>query len=284
MMNPKMFLDLELRRLPFGYSMNQMMYIKKLARRFGIDESSKLVSTPMENRLRIERTGIVSEYPELRALIGGLLFIARNSRPDVLFAVNYVSRFMNEGTPQIFHYALRILKYLFSTADYSIVFRAASESSVVAYVDASFADARDSACQSTGGYLIFVNGDLVSWNTRKQKRTATSTTEAEYIALNDAVHEVAFIRKLQESICGRKEAAVIFKDNTSAMRIAEGTESSLSRFLLTKEFAIREAVNNGEIEMRKVSTVDQLADILTKALDKASFQRIRNFLLESNIN
>jgi len=79
MMNPKMFLDLELRRLPFGYSMNQMMYIKKLARRFGIDESSKLVSTPMENRLRIERTGIVSEYPELRALIGGLLFIARNS-------------------------------------------------------------------------------------------------------------------------------------------------------------------------------------------------------------
>lgn len=139
----------------------------------------------MENRLRIENTGILSEYPKLRALIGGLLFIARNSRPDVLFAVNYVSRFLNEGTSKIFHYAMRILRYLYCTSEYSLLFEATLEESVVAYVDASFADARDSACQSTGGYLIFVNGDLVSWNTRRQKQTATSTTEAEYIALND---------------------------------------------------------------------------------------------------
>lgn len=96
------------------------------------------------------------------------------------------------------------------------------------------------------------------------------------------MHELAFIRKLQETICGRNKPAIVYEDNTSAMRIAEGTESSLSQFLLTKEYAIREAINNGEIEMRKVSSAEQLADILTKALDKSSFSKIRDFLLEKD--
>lgn len=152
---------------------------------------------------------------------------------------------------------------------------------MVAYVDASFADVRDQNCESTGGYLIFSHGDLIAWSTCKQKTVSPSTAQAEYTALNDAIKEITFVRQLHKDICKIEVPARIFEDNTSAIRIAEGTESSSSRFLLTKQFAIRQAVMDGEVVIHKISSVDQLADIMTKALDKANFSRIRCFLLES---
>lgn len=279
MTKPKIFLGIQIYNQPDYKILNQSIYIEKLARRFGVDDFRPM-DTPMEARLQIARTGTQSEYPGLRALIGGLLFISRNTRPDISFPVNYISRFQSEGTQQIFKYALRILRYLYSTRDYSLIYRSMASEPVIAYVDASFADAKDCKFQSTGGYLIFSYGDLIAWSTKKQNRTAVSTTEAEYIALNDARKEISFVSELHAQICKIREPAIVYEDNSSAIRIAEGTESSSSRFLLTKEHAIREAVLENEIVLRKVSTVDQYADILTKSLDRSNFIRIRNFLLE----
>ena len=142
MFKPKLFLGVEISVHGENRVMNQSTYIWKLAKRFGIDKT-EVIYTPMETRLKLKRTGIRCEYPGLRALIGGLLFVARSTRPDILFPVNYLSRFQSEGTKQIFKYALRILRYLVSTVDYSLVYHSDSDESIVAYVDASFADVQD---------------------------------------------------------------------------------------------------------------------------------------------
>ena len=63
----------------------------------------------MKTKLKLIRTGVLCEYPGLRALIGGL-FVARNTRPNIYFLVNYLSRFQSEGTKQIYKYALQILR------------------------------------------------------------------------------------------------------------------------------------------------------------------------------
>lgn len=177
---PKVFSGVQLRRLDGCRILNQSVYIEKLARKFRFNPDL-YYDTPMEHRLAIKRTGDPSEHHVLRALIGGLLFIACNTRPDIMFAVNYLSLFLSEGTPLIFKYAMRILSSFHETRHYSL------DDHVVSFVDAAFADARDSKYESTGGYLIFCYDNLVAWSTRKQKRTSTSPAEAEYTALNDAV-------------------------------------------------------------------------------------------------
>lgn len=77
------------------------------------------------------------------------------------------------------------------------------------------------------------------------------------------------------------DPAIVYEDNSLAMNIANGTESSFSRFLLTKYYSVRQAVLHGEIEVRKIATAEQLADIMTKALDKNKFTHIRDFIFES---
>ena len=88
---------------------------------------------------------------------------------------------------------------------------------------------------------------------------------------------------LSREIEGEDSPAIIYEDNSSAIRIAEGNETSCSRFLLTKQYAIHQAVIENEIVIRKIPTLLQYADILTKALDGANFARIRDFLLTNCI-
>ena len=279
MSEPRLFVGLELRRYEQAFVISQKQYLTKLARKFGVTDP-QFTKTPMDTKLHIVRDLQGGEYPGLRALVGGLLYMTRCSRPDVYLAVNKVSRVLNYANEQIYCHALRILSYLQATKDYVLVFRSSDKRSVYAFVDASFADSREDQYQSTGGYLIFANGDLVAWACKKHQTTDNSTSMAEYTALNVALREIMFVKALSEDIEGISEPAIIYEDNSSTLAIANGTETSLSRFLLTKHFAIRQAVQAGEVIIEKVSTVDQLADIMTKALDKAKFETIRSFLLE----
>lgn len=75
-------------------------------------------------------------------------------------------------------------------------------------------------------------------------------------------------------LLGIVEPALIYKDNTSAMKIANGTESTCSRFLLINEFAVHQAIQEKDVEIKSVLSEDQVADIMTKALEKGKFVEI----------
>ena len=83
--------------------------------------------------------------------------------------------------------------------------------------------------------------------------------QAEYTALDDATKEIMFVREreLHKQIAGIVQPAIIYEDNSSAINISQGTESTCSRFLLTKYFAIRQMRQANKIDIRKVSTVNQ---------------------------
>lgn len=203
-------------------------------------------STQMETNLRIKRTGVRLELTEMRSLIGALSFLARNTRPDIMYAVNYLSRFQNEATHEVIAYIKQILRYLRGTIDFGLIYRSSGNRAVTCFIDASFATASDNEYQSTSGFLLYTFGDLVNWSTQKQQHSVTSTAAAEFIALNDSIKEISFIRFLNESIFDIIESAVVYEDSSSAISIANGTESRESRFRLTKQFAIYQAVKEKE--------------------------------------
>ena len=122
---------------------------------------------------------------------------------------------------------------------------------------------------------------MVSWGTCKHQSTDTSTAQAEFVAMHNALKEITFVKAFYTHILDVNVPAIIMEDNSAALNVALGTETQFSRFLLTKYFAIRKAVMDSELIVKKVSTEDQLADIMTKALDRSKFEVIRDFLLQS---
>ena len=144
---------------------------------------------------------------------------------------------------------------------------------MTAFVDASLASAKEDQLQATTGFLIYTFGDLIDWGTKKQSRSMTSTAAAEFVAMNDTMKEIMFIRSLNEKILNIREVATLFEDNSSAISIANGTESSEGRFTLTKYYAIRQAIEQNEIQVQSVPGTFQIADIMTKAVDGSTFQR-----------
>ena len=141
---PKNFLGIEIERDKESKTtkLYQRDYTYRVLERFGMLDSHPKM-TPMETNLQIEKTGIRNEDTEVRSLIGALLYLSRNTRPDISFAVNYISRFQSESTPQILIYGKRILRYLKGTIDMGSIFDSNGQRAVTAFVDASFASAKE---------------------------------------------------------------------------------------------------------------------------------------------
>ena len=94
---------------------------------------------------------------------------------------------------------------------------------LVGYFDASLMDYTLSR-KSTGGYVFFYQGSVVSWKCKKQGMVALSTTEAEYISGTDAAKELLWIANFLECI-GRKELNLcLLGDNKSALALAKNND------------------------------------------------------------
>lgn len=107
-----------------------------MVRNYGQQEG-KRVSTPMEENLKV-KTPEINEDSEYRAIIGSLLYLSRGTRPDISYAVNFLSRFNGRSTKEVMAYARRVIRYLNYTKDLKLKFNS-NKNSLKLFVDASFA-------------------------------------------------------------------------------------------------------------------------------------------------
>ena len=129
-------------------------------------------------------TGIVNApYAEA---VGSLLYLSNGTRPDLSFAVNKASRYLQKPTKLHWNAVKRILKYLKRTLDYGLMIEADINSHLQVYSDADFAREIET-CKSTFGYLIKLGSSVLTWSSQRQATTALSTTDAEYMAVCQAV-------------------------------------------------------------------------------------------------
>jgi len=118
---------------------------------------------------------------------------------------------------------------------------------------------------------------LVNWQSIKQKVVALSSCEAEYIATTTTVTQALWPSRLLEELLGRHVEVVELKvDNKSALALAKNPVFHVrSKHIRIKYHFIRSCLEDGSIKADHISTTDQLADILTKSLDKAKFEEMR---------
>lgn len=243
-------------------------------------QDCKSSSTPLEPNLKLENVDSNQLEKPYRELVGCLMYVMLTSRPDLSMAVGYFSRFQGCASVEHWNYLKRVLRYIKGTLDLKLIYRRLPMSSMlVGYADADWAnDVNDR--KSITGYVIQVFGSAVSWTSKKQSTVSLSSTEAEYIALCHAACEIVWLQQfLIEIGMSLVLPTVVYEDNQACIRISEEPrEHKRMKHIDTKYNFIREKIQEGKIQMRYISTSDQLADIMTKGLPYGSFKKFVEML------
>jgi hypothetical protein len=231
-----------------------------------------------------------------RSIVGMLLYLSNNTRPDIAFAVHQCARFTH--APRQIHAAAikAIARYLIKTHDKGLIMCPSGDLGVDCYVDADFAglwlqeDHQDPLCvKSRTGFLISIGGCPLTWTSKLQTEVALSTMEAEYIALSQSMRELLPIRELVREMSTtmgyKKEFEIrthskIFEDNNGALILASSPRMTpRSKHIAVKYHFFRSHVADGSIKILKIATDEQKADIFTKGLVRAIFEIIRRLVM-----
>jgi hypothetical protein len=154
-----------------------------------------------------------------------------------------------------------------------------SETKLIGYNDSDLAGDVDDR-KSTSGSVFLLGTSLVTWAFQKQRVVALSSCEAEYIASANAACQGIWLSRLLAGLLGIPTPKVnLLVDNKSAIALSKNpVHHDRSKHIDTRYHFIRDCVDRGEVDVEHVSTVEQLADILTKALGRVRFAELRQKL------
>ncbi|GJY98529.1 retrovirus-related pol polyprotein from transposon TNT 1-94 [Tanacetum coccineum] len=203
------FLGLQVSQNPRGIFINQSKYAQEILKKFGFDSCTP-IDTPMAERPNLDedKGGKLIDPTRFRGMVGSLMYLSA-SRPDIVFAVCMCARYQAKPTEMHLTAIKRIFRYLKGTINMGLWYPKDSGFELKAFADADYAGCHDTR-RSTSGSAQFLGHRLVSWSSKKQKSTAISTTEAEYIALSGCCAQILWMRDEAHN------AAVAFMANLSS--------------------------------------------------------------------
>ncbi|GJV60730.1 putative ribonuclease H-like domain-containing protein [Tanacetum coccineum] len=176
------FLGLQVKQKADGIFISQDKYVAEILKKFDF-ANVKTASTPIETQKPLVKDEEASDVDVhlYRSMIGSLMYLTA-SRPDIMFAVCACSRF--QVTPKSSHLSAvkRIFRYLKGKPKLGLWYPRVSSFDLESYSDSDYAGANLDRKSTTGG-CQFLGRRLISWQCKKQTIVATSTTEAEYVAV-----------------------------------------------------------------------------------------------------
>lgn len=195
-----MFIGLQIERDRIEKSMriHQKAYITQIIERFGMNDAKPVFIPADPHAILGPVKENESEIPNVpyRDAVGSLMFLAIVSRPDIAFAVNVLSRFLNKHDQSHWNTAKRVFKYLIGTAELGIMYKSDGNDFILeGYSDADFTGDVETRRSTTGYMFILANG-LVTWASQRQKSVTLNTTEAEYVAAAAAAKEAIWLGSL----------------------------------------------------------------------------------------
>ncbi|CAN6716764.1 unnamed protein product [Malus baccata var. baccata] len=187
------------------------------------------------------------------------------TRPDIAYAVNSVCQFITVPTDVHLISVKRIIRYLQGTIKCGITYSADSAMHLTAFSDVDWATDLNTI-RSMTGYVVYLGGNLISWQSKKQTSVSRSSIEAEYKALAHTVADVAWIRLILKDLgVVLLVQPTIYCDNTSAIVLsANPVYHSRIKHLDTDYHFVRERVHQGDLKVEYLPTDEQTTDILTK--------------------
>ncbi|GJX55651.1 putative ribonuclease H-like domain-containing protein [Tanacetum coccineum] len=254
-----------------GIFISQDKYVHEILRKFNYSDV-KSASTPTDLEKPLVQDGDAADVDEhlYRSMIGSLMYLT-TSRPDIMFAVCACARF--QVSPKTSHLLAvkRIFRYLKGKPSLGLWYSKDSPLELVAYTDRNYAGATQDRKSTTGG-CQFLGNRLISWQCKKQTVVATSTTEAEYVAAASCCGQVLWIQNQLLDYGYNFMDTVIYIDNTSFLNNLKIVNILKQNNIEIRHHFIRDCNAKKLIQMAKIDTQHNVADLLTKGFDAGRFQ------------
>lgn len=272
------FLGIQIRKLNDGsLIIHQSNYAFNIVRRFNMQDAKELaIPFDRATALETESKPIGKDVP-YRQAVGCLLFLSQVTRPDLSYAVSYVSRYLSNPTVAHWIMVKRIIRYINKTIDFGLYYKTENNSDFSVYTDADFAGDVQTR-RSTSGNLFMLGSSTIAWQSQRQSTVSLSSCEAEYISAAESVKGIIWFKRLLQEITNNEcIQPILYIDNQSAIRLVKNAEfHKRTKHIDVRHHFIREKYEDGVFQLQYKETKDQLADIFTKPLPKERFEMIRS--------
>jgi hypothetical protein len=239
-----------------------------------------LRSTPAASTLFDTRDAPKATKEEVqffRTFVAKLLYIAKRVRPECLVAVAFLTTRVHDVDTDDMGKLKRLLGYLRATPNRGIVLRVGNIMTVRAFIDASYGVHASSGKSHTGCAIVLGEAGVLSARSSKQKIVTKSSTEAELVGLSDSAAQAINLRNFVSEQGHSVGPVVIYQDNLSCMALMKrgGPGSERSRHINIRHFWVAERVANGDVVIEHLSTNLMHANVLTKPVQGAQFEKER---------
>ena len=288
------FLGIELKRSPDrkSFQLLQTGLIDKILKLVDPDGTLGTKNTPMSSDgkpLVNDKNGLPYKGKwDYRSVVGSLMYLATNSRPDLAHAVHSAARFNHDPKESHGIAVLRICKYLKKTRTQGMIISPTETMNLDLYVDSDYAgmfsteDKMDSiSVKSRTGFVITLAGCPISWKSALQQEICLSSTEAEVVALSQALRVFVPLREHLLFVCNTFELSrgakinvtaksQIWEDNSACLHLARTKRlSPRTRHIAAKHWwSIQQIKGDGKkgngICIEKIDGKENPADIFTK--------------------
>ena len=245
--------------------LDQHLYIDKILSKFKMTDC-KVVRTPsvvIRNGTQENARGN-EDYP-YRDAIGCLLYLARGTRPDIMYAVAQAAQHVEMPTEENVIAVKRILRYIKGTKHYKFILRKGDrDESVKAYCDSDWGNALDR--KSITGIIVYLWSCPIVWYSKKQPCVSTSTAESEYVALAKCTQELLWITQLLSEI-NIDVTIAVYEDNQACIQMVKNQcLSAKTKHVDIKLHFVRDVFTKDNFILEYIGTKEQRADSLTKSV------------------
>ncbi|KAM1556532.1 hypothetical protein TB2_040114 [Malus domestica] len=193
------YLGIEVKQNEEGIFISQESYTKEILKKFKMDDC-KPISTPVECGVKLTKhdQGESVDPTFFKSLVGSLHYLTC-TRPDILYVVGLISRYMENPTTTHLKTAKRILRYLKGTVNFGMFYSSSDSHKLVGYSDSDWVGDSDDR-KSTTGFVFFMGDTAFTWMSKKQPIVTLSTCEAEFVAATACVCHAIWLKNLLKEL------------------------------------------------------------------------------------
>ena len=286
------FLGIKFETLPDGgFNLTQPALIDKIIEMTGMQDcnSSPTPAAPNQPLAKDPDGEPMNEKWSYPSVVGALLYLSTNTRPDICFAVSQVARFTHD--PKHSHAAAvkRIVRYLAGTKDKGSIVQPDGNLEINSMSDSDFAGLYKvdppedvSSAQSRMGYLIRLGNCLLVWKSQLISSVCLATAEAEYYALSHSLRILLPIRRTLEDLVEKLQVpfdlratirTTAHEDNSAALILARDHRlTSRTRYYHSQFHHFWQHVDAGTVKIAPIESALMDADYFTKPMPRAGFE------------
>ena len=262
------------------YTVNMSGYLDKILdnNRINMRHTSYPAGPELTESNETDELLPLKEQERFHSEVAKVLFIAKRVRMSVLTAVSVLASRVNKATVKDRAKLDKIFGYLSKSREMVMKYKCGGNVEPFAYADASWATEADMHGR-TGVVLTLAGCAIGAWSYR-QKMVTKDSTEAELVALSDAVSEILWMRHLLLAQGYNIGPTTLYQDNQAVIDLmrSERRTKQRTKHLNVRYFHARDLELSGQIKIQWKSTHLMLADLMTKPLQSTSFTNLTMLL------